>query len=1264
MENVVQERISGIYLFRPKFLPFFLLFVLFSMGAAGQTNYYSKSTGSLSTLATWGVNTNGSGASPASFTAANQIFNIRNQASPTITAAWTVTGAGSKVIVGDGASACNFTIPSTFAVSTSTLIDVSNAGTLTISNATIPNLGTLNANSTVNFSLTANQTIPAKSYGNLIISGSANKTLGGTITVAGDFTLSGSANFVQNNLSASNAITISGDMNLTSSGTYDFNTSLTGSSNVSLAGNYNNTGCILTTSGFGTSTPNGKIIFTGPSTVAAPQTYTNTPVTNNTFVNFDVASGAVLELKSNLPLTRSVTYRGILTVLNGGTLNLGLFAITEVNSNTTCTVNLNAGGTLITSNATGLTGSFPGANTTEVFDNAGNYEFRGVSTGTFPNTTMNDLTINNASTTTTTAQALTVNGNLAINASNIFNVGTNAIAGTVASTSGTGTLRTQNTTATPIPTGKTWNFNTQFDGVGQTVPQGSYDGGLTMSGGTKTFATGPTNVGGNWTSASSSTINLSTNNVTINFDGVTNQTITDAGSNGGAGVVFRAINFSNAGTKTFSGNTSVFGNWTSTGGEVDFLTNNVTVNFTGTAAQSLSDAGSDSGAGIVFNNVNFSGAGTKTMSATGSGKFSVAGSGVLTMAASTQLASGGVLYLKSVEDFTASVAAIPNTSIITGDVFVERFMKGGNDNARRGYRLLSSAVHPVASATNYNVFNLKQNTYITGSPDAANIGASSAGNASLFDWSPNHNPTIYRYSEPVSGGVSPADYIPIGLPLTNNVFRVGEGMYFFFRGLRSAADVTSVSRFSTSVKPEDNTLVYSGVLNQQNYSPALTYTNTANAADGYNLVGNPYPSTIDLQSANITYTNLTNFIYVLNPQTKVFGVADRTGAVAATGGASRYIASGQGFFVKANAASPAITFRETAKVTNQLKTAVSPILLMGIEGVQNAVIKPQMFNLKMINEVDSNAQDDIVIAFNPSNKQVFDEGEDAFDMGGNGTTFLSSFSSDNIKLAINSYPAIQKDTKVRLSAISTLGGNFKLVPAGLESLDKKYQAYLVDKYKADTVKLSDAVSYNFNINRAVAESYGDNRFEVIFDEKPLLTNTVLNFYGAAAGRNVNLGWKINSNPKPVKYTLQKSIDGINFTKLISLDGDDRTVYNAVDSEPAQGDNFYRLVQTDLNGQTSYSNIVNVKFSTSSSISIKGLKIYPNPVVNKINIDLEKNYIGEIFVKVIDVYGRVLVQKTSTSNTFSLDLSKLNTGTYIIELINNNISIGRSKILKL
>ena len=76
--------------------------------ASAPTTYYSKSTGNLNDVATWGSNSDGTGCSPANFTADGITYIIQNNAAPTTSGVWAVSGAGSLVKVGNNSAAITF----------------------------------------------------------------------------------------------------------------------------------------------------------------------------------------------------------------------------------------------------------------------------------------------------------------------------------------------------------------------------------------------------------------------------------------------------------------------------------------------------------------------------------------------------------------------------------------------------------------------------------------------------------------------------------------------------------------------------------------------------------------------------------------------------------------------------------------------------------------------------------------------------------------------------------------------------------------------------------------------------------------------------------------------------------------------------------------------------------------------------------------------------------------------------------------------------
>ena len=93
----------------------------------------------------------------------------------------------------------------------------------------------------------------------------------------------------------------------------------------------------------------------------------------------------------------------------------------------------------------------------------------------------------------------------------------------------------------------------------------------------------------------------------------------------------------------------------------------------------------------------------------------------------------------------------------------------------------------------------------------------------------------------------------------------------------------------------------------------VTFTPSGFEGGGWNLVSNPLPAGLDWDAAGWGRTNLDGALYYWN----------NTGYISYTGGVStpptpnaNIIPSMQGFFVKANAASPALSLTENQKATS------------------------------------------------------------------------------------------------------------------------------------------------------------------------------------------------------------------------------------------------------------------------------------------------------------------------------------------------------------
>ncbi len=459
-------------------------------------NYYDK-TGAgldLSNVNNWTTSPTGvGGTSPSNFTSGLQHFIIKNGTNPTIGAAWAVSGLGSYVTVGDGA-AVTFNIPAGFAMTGN--VDVAANATLNITNTTIPTLGVLAGTSTVVFNAAVAQLIPINSYGNLTYAGTSTGTMAtGTINVAGNLRVSSGT------LTSAGSETVNVTGNLITEGNGVLSSA--GTQTINLNGNLSVTG----TSTINSTGSNAIKFANNTSTIGAPQTITwTTSNTGGTNTTFTVNSGVVTALSTSMPLDAAT----VLLVVNG-TLNFGLNTVTG-----TGTFVVNSGGTVYTANTTGLTGSVLSTGTL-VMSAGANYVFNAASNITNPWLASQNWTTTSAPANVTLSNGVTMTSNVSFSpsgvltissASGILNMGT-AVLGGAFTVANSGIIRTQNTSATPVPSGKTWNGNVTYDGAtAQTVMAGTYGtltlnntAGGTLSGNviasTLTFTDGILNTGAN-----------------------------------------------------------------------------------------------------------------------------------------------------------------------------------------------------------------------------------------------------------------------------------------------------------------------------------------------------------------------------------------------------------------------------------------------------------------------------------------------------------------------------------------------------------------------------------------------------------------------------------------------------------------------------------------------------------------------------------------------------------------------------------------------
>lgn len=391
---------------------------------------------------------------------------------------------------------------------------------------------------------------------NSTLTTSANRSLTGTLTVASGSTIGLAAGYTAGSTS------IAGTMRIDAGGYCTPNAVYSGSSSALV---YNSAHAQGTPYGIGGEWPSSNM----PTSITI-QNNTSVGLSTRTY-NGSIAIGSGSSLRSNSgdnTLTLSggtiatpATFNNSGTMFGeygGNTMNIIVSGVVSLGGSTGFidARNTTVNGTLIT-NGNGIqsnsgTGTFTlgaGATITTddvdgVYDGATNNTMLRYNSGTLTagNITLNGtstveynraaggqsvsalsygkLKLSNTSGTQTAAGNITVADSLFVVGGGTFNMGTNTLSGSGLTPNGSGTINTQNTSGTPIPTGKIWTQTIVYNSSSaQTIVNGTY-GSLTASGGNRTLS-GTINVSGVFTPGSGT---YTPSSSTFNYTG-TSQTV-------------------------------------------------------------------------------------------------------------------------------------------------------------------------------------------------------------------------------------------------------------------------------------------------------------------------------------------------------------------------------------------------------------------------------------------------------------------------------------------------------------------------------------------------------------------------------------------------------------------------------------------------------------------------------------------------------------------------------------------------------------------
>lgn len=493
-----------------------------------------------------------------------------------------------------------------------------------------------------------------------------------------------------------------------------------------------------------------------------------------------------------------------------------------------------------------------------------------------------------------------------------------------------------------------------------------------------------------------------------------------------------------------------------------------TLHLNGTQAKQTSTQ-TVSGSGFTVANLifgNSSSGGTKSINC------AVSVGTAVTQSGSSQLQTNGNLTLLSNATRTAYIGALNTGGDISGSITVERYIPA----SYRRYRFLAS---PVVGGTTLQWRNNGVNT--------SGRGIQITHNTGVRDTSNNNMPSAFLYNEASTSGGTDLNQKWESID-GNTALANGKGYRVFVRGDRTRS-LTSNSDTSAN----ETTIWVSGSYAGSPVNINLTYN--AGLGEGWNLVGNPYPATIDWDAASgWTKTHISNTIYIWNVTANSFGTYD---GLTAVNGCTRYISSGQAFFVKANASGASLNLTESVKVTNA-----------GSELFKTS----ELNTLRITLMADSNERDETVIRFYENRSKDYMAGEDVLKYLNPGLNLGTAFPG-GIYGMVNYLPeSAINNSIVALMSKPTVLGTYKLNFSGINKFDGALSIKLVDKYAGKTEDLRSTATYTFETNSDPA-SYADGRFEVHFG------NTANGVSGIGSTQNI-----LTVYPNPAKEYVNVNLE--------------------------------------------------------------------------------------------------------------------------------------------
>ncbi|MGC4103493.1 T9SS type A sorting domain-containing protein [Ferruginibacter sp.] len=217
-----------------------------------------------------------------------------------------------------------------------------------------------------------------------------------------------------------------------------------------------------------------------------------------------------------------------------------------------------------------------------------------------------------------------------------------------------------------------------------------------------------------------------------------------------------------------------------------------------------------------------------------------------------------------------------------------------------------------------------------------------------------------------------------------------------------------------------------------------------------------------------------------------------------------------------------------------------------------------------------------------------------------------------------------------------------------------------------TVEVVNPVRRTFGANYYTLSFIFENGFSGFGFGVPGKMNTLLNLNGHfdANGKDIDLDWTTSVEINSLKFEVEKSYDGVNFTKRGTVSGAGYKLtpssYAFVDHEVVQT-NYFRIKMIHTDGSVIYSNVVLLQKNDIA----QGIIVLPNPFSNTLGVRFKRLVTGPVTLSLYDNAGKLVkrvVENTPSMNYTMSTTDILSSAVYILK-VNVDGQKYSAKVLK-